>query len=311
MKTYEKIYLLLSQAENYVSGEELAQQLDVSRTAVWKAIQQLEKKGVNILSAHHHGYKIIGGDLLVPEWISEQLQIPVHWEPNSISTQQDAKQGIEVGHTAPSLYLAPTQAGAKGRFGRAFFADEHGGIYLSLRLSPQAHFSAIKPYTILVAAAMVKAIESLTQLPVQIKWVNDIYLGEKKVAGILTEAISSIETRTVTDVIIGIGLNFHISHFPETIAGQAGSLFAEQPTITRNQLIVAIWKAFFDTPEEELLALYKEKSLVLGKQVTFVENQITYHGLAMDLMDTGELIVLLPDQSQKILSSGEISLTSW
>ncbi len=98
---------------------------------------------------------------------------------DSDSTQLDAKQGIEAGHSSPALYLAPYQNKAKGRFGRPFYASKSGGIYMSLRLSPNVPFLEFKPYTILVAA-VVKAIQSLCDLDVQIKWVNDIYLGHKR-----------------------------------------------------------------------------------------------------------------------------------
>lgn len=311
MRTYQKIYLLLEERQDYISGEELAQELGISRTSVWKAIRQLEAHGLTIEAARNRGYKLAEGDLLLPELISQEIQLPVHLKADSDSTQLDAKNGIEVGHTSPALYLAPHQNKAKGRFGRPFYASRSGGIYMSLRLSPNESFLEFKPYTIMAAAAVVKAINQLTDLDVQIKWVNDIYLGQKKVAGILTEAISSMETQTVTDVVIGIGINVHIDDFPKELRQTAGNLFDDQPTITRNQLITAIWQAFFETNEQELLALYKEKSLVVGRQVTFVENQIEYRGTAVAVTDTGKLVIELDNGSAKTLSSGEISLSAW
>lgn len=311
MKTYQKIYLLLEERQDYISGEELAQELGISRTSVWKAIRQLEMQGLTIEAARNRGYKLVDGDLLLPDWMSQELQIPVHLKADSDSTQLDAKQGIEHGHTSPALYLAPYQNKAKGRFGRPFYASKSGGIYMSLRLSPHVPFLEFKPYTILAAAALVKAIQQLTDLDVQIKWVNDIYLGQKKVAGILTEAISSIESQTVTDVVIGVGINVHIDDFPKELRQSAGNLFEEQPPFTRNQLIVAIWKAFFESDEKDLIALYKEKSLVVGQQVSFVENQVTFTGTAIAVTDTGNLVIQLDNGKAKIISSGEISLTSW
>lgn len=311
MKTYQKIYLLLEERQDYISGEELAQELGISRTSVWKAIRQLEMQGLTIEATRNRGYKLVDGDLLLPDWMSQELQIPVHLKADSDSTQLDAKQGIEHGHTSPAIYLAPYQNKAKGRFGRPFYASKSGGIYMSLRLSPHVPFLEFKPYTILAAAALVKAIQQLTDLDVQIKWVNDIYLDQKKVAGILTEAISSIESQTVTDVVIGVGINVHIDDFPKELRQSAGNLFEEQSPFTRNQLIVAIWKAFFETDEKDLIALYKEKSLVVGQQVSFVENQVTFTGTAIAVTDTGNLVIQLDNGKAKIISSGEISLTSW
>ncbi|HFU4055879.1 TPA: bifunctional biotin--[acetyl-CoA-carboxylase] ligase/biotin operon repressor BirA [Streptococcus suis] len=311
MKTYQKIYLLLKEKDDYVSGEDLAQELGISRTSIWKAIRQLEAHGLTIEAARNRGYKLAEGDLLLPDLISQELQLPVHLNADSDSTQLDAKQGIEAGHTSPALYLAPYQNRAKGRFGRPFYASKSGGIYMSLRLSPNVPFLEFKPYTILAAAAVVKAIQSLCDLDVQIKWVNDIYLGQKKVAGILTEAISSMENQRVTDVIIGVGINVLIDDFPKELRQTAGNLFDDQPPFARNQLITAIWKAFFETDEKELIALYKEKSLVVGQQVSFVENQVEFKGTAIAVTDTGNLVIQLDNGKAKIISSGEISLTSW
>ncbi|HFI0120568.1 TPA: bifunctional biotin--[acetyl-CoA-carboxylase] ligase/biotin operon repressor BirA [Streptococcus suis] len=311
MKTYQKIYLLLKEKDDYVSGEDLAQELGISRTSIWKAIRQLEAHGLTIEAARNRGYKLTEGDLLLPDLISQELQLPIHLNTDSDSTQLDAKQGIEAGHSSPALYLAPYQNKAKGRFGRPFYASKSGGIYMSLRLSPNVPFLEFKPYTILAAAAVVKAIQSLCDLDVQIKWVNDIYLGQKKVAGILTEAISSMENQRVTDVIIGVGINVHIDDFPKELRQSAGNLFDDQPPFTRNQLITAIWKAFLETDDKELIALYKEKSLVVGQQVSFVENQVEFKGTAIAVTDTGNLVIQLDNGKAKIISSGEISLTSW
>ncbi|HFI0253325.1 TPA: bifunctional biotin--[acetyl-CoA-carboxylase] ligase/biotin operon repressor BirA [Streptococcus suis] len=311
MKTYQKIYLLLKEKDDYVSGEDLAQELGISRTSIWKAIRQLEAHGLTIEAARNRGYKLAEGDLLLPDLISQELQLPVHLNADSDSTQLDAKQGIEAGHASPALYLAPYQNRAKGRFGRPFYASKSGGIYMSLRLSPNVPFLEFKPYTILAAAAVVKAIQSLCDLDIQIKWVNDIYLGQKKVAGILTEAISSMENQRVTDVIIGVGINVHIDDFPKELRQSAGNLFDDQPPFTRNQLITAIWKAFLETDDKELIALYKEKSLVVGQQVSFVENQVEFKGTAIAVTDTGNLVIQLDNGKAKIISSGEISLTSW
>ncbi|MBF0786789.1 MULTISPECIES: bifunctional biotin--[acetyl-CoA-carboxylase] ligase/biotin operon repressor BirA [unclassified Streptococcus] len=311
MKTYEKIYKLLWNTKDSISEEELAQTLGISRTSVWKGIKSLEKQGLIIKVSSNRSYRLEQGDLLLPEEIAQNLGIPVHFMTDSTSTQLDAKRGIERQDKSPALYLAPTQAQAQGRFGRSFFTAKTGGIYMTLRLRPEASFKDLKPYTLLVAAAIVKAIEQLTDIQVNIKWVNDIYQNGKKIAGILTESISSVEAQVVTDIIIGVGLNFHLLDLPAELSKTASSLFTDTPSITRNQLITKIWHIFFTTSEEELLTLYKKKSLVLGKQVTFSQQNQHYCGLATAITDTGTLQVQLEDGSLKMLSSGDISLASW
>lgn len=182
---------------------------------------------------------------------------------------------------------------------------------MSLHLKPNLPFDQAPAYTLMVSAAIYKALKNLALLDVDIKWVNDIYYKGKKVGGILTEAISSIETGLITDVIIGVGLNFAITDFPNELKDKAGSLFGAQPPISRNELIAEIWKEFFTTPEEELIYLYKQRSLVLGKEVRFEQNQTSYQGLAKDISDSGQLLVQLEEGQERWLNSGEISLKQW
>lgn len=311
MKTYEILFEKLYQQDDFVRGQELADQLGISRTAIWKGVQALEQQGLIIQSIKKKGYKLLTGDLIVPEQLAQELAIPVSYNPASSSTQLDAKAGLETGLTAPRLYLAPNQTGAKGRFGRSFFACPQGGIYMSLHLQPNLPHPDLPAYTLMVAASLVKAIANLTGIQCQIKWVNDIYLGQKKIAGILTEAITAIETGLVTDIIIGVGINFHINDFPDDLRDKAGSLFQEQPTILRQQLIAETWRLFFQTPEPDLVRYYKDWSLVLGREISFLEKGQSCTAKVLDISDKGELLIEFPSGQQGYLNSGEISLTSW
>lgn len=311
MKTTEIIYDILSQHSSGISGEAIAKQLNISRTSVWKAIKSLESQGLVIESSKQNGYRLLEGDLLIPEIIEKALQIQVSYNEKSISTQKDAKENILTNPKTPQLYLAPKQEMAKGRMNRPFFTSENGGIYMSLHLKPNVHYSDLEPFTMMAASSITKAISRLTGIDTQIKWVNDIYLGQKKIAGIITEAITSVETGLITDVIIGIGLNFFIKDFPDDLNSKAGSLFSVQPTVTRNQLIIEIWKLFTEVPVKDHIKVYKDKSLVLNRQVTFMENDTLISGKAIAITDEGHLVIRLESGQEKILRSGEISLSSW
>lgn len=311
MKTTEIIYDILSQHSSGISGEAIAKQLNISRTSVWKAIKSLESQGLVIESSKQNGYRLLEGDLLIPEIIEKALQIQVSYNEKSISTQKDAKENIMTNPKTPQLYLAPKQEMAKGRMNRPFFTSENGGIYMSLHLKPNVHYSDLEPFTMMAASSITKAISRLTGIDTQIKWVNDIYLGQKKIAGIITEAITSVETGLITDVIIGIGLNFFIKDFPDDLNSKAGSLFSVQPTVTRNQLIIEIWKLFTEIPVKDHIKVYKDKSLVLNRQVTFMENDTLISGKAIAITDEGHLVIRLESGQEKILRSGEISLSSW
>lgn len=311
MKTTEIINDILSQHSSGISGEAIAKQLNISRTSVWKAIKSLESQGLVIESSKQNGYRLLEGDLLIPEIIEKALQIQVSYNEKSISTQKDAKENIMTNPKTPQLYLAPKQEMAKGRMNRPFFTSENGGIYMSLHLKPNVHYSDLEPFTMMAASSITKAISRLTGIDTQIKWVNDIYLGQKKIAGIITEAITSVETGLITDVIIGIGLNFFIKDFPDDLNSKAGSLFSVQPTVTRNQLIIEIWKLFTEIPVKDHIKVYKDKSLVLNRQVTFMENDTLISGKAIAITDEGHLVIRLESGQEKILRSGEISLSSW
>ena len=225
MKTHEILFQTLSQADDYVNGEQLAKELGVSRTSIWKAIHRLEKDGVVIESLKKKGYRLVSGDILLPEVIASNTRLNVSLNEHCSSTQLDAKLGMEANHEGNTLYLANSQSAGKGRFGRDYYCPDQGGIYMSLHLKPQLPPAELPPYTLMVAAAIYKAIKNLTLIDIDIKWVNDIYYRNKKIGGILTEAITSIETGLVTDVIIGVGFNMAISTFPEELKNKAGSLF--------------------------------------------------------------------------------------
>ena len=109
MKTYEHVYDILSKSPDFVTGESLAKSLGVSRTAIWKAIQTLQEQGIDITSVRKKGYYLEKGDILLPQDISKQLNIPVYFNPDSNSTQLDAKHGMEKNNPTPALYLASSQ----------------------------------------------------------------------------------------------------------------------------------------------------------------------------------------------------------
>lgn len=311
MKSHQLVYQILARENDYVSGEKIGEELNLSRTSIWKAIQRLQQEGLEIDSIKNRGYKLIQGDLILPDLIQEKTNLIVHYKPETKSTQTDAKEGIEAGNKGNTLYLSTCQTAGRGRFQRPYYSPSQGGIYMSLHIQPNLHYEKLPSYTLLVAAAVYKAIKNLTMIEVDIKWVNDIYFKNKKMAGILTEAMTSVETGLVTDVIIGLGINFAIEDFPEDLKEKAGSLFMPPAPITRNELISEIWRCFYQTAPEDLLYLYKEHSLVLGREVSFIQDQTKKKGVAKDISDKGQLLIQLDDQTEIWLNSGEISLTSW
>ena len=311
MKSHQLVYQILARENDYVSGEKIGEELNLSRTSIWKAIQRLQQEGLEIDSIKNRGYKLIQGDLILPDLIQEKTDLTIRYKPETKSTQTDAKEGIEAGNKGNTLYLSTCQTAGRGRFQRPYYSPSQGGIYMSLHIQPNLPYEKLPSYTLLVAAAVYKAIKNLTMIEVDIKWVNDIYFKNKKIAGILTEAMTSVETDLVTDVIIGLGINFSIADFPDNLKEKAGSLFTAPAPISRNDLISEIWNCFYNTDSDELLYIYKERSIVLGKEVTFQLDGKFKKGLAKEISESGRLQVELEDKHTIWLNSGEISLTSW
>ena len=311
MKSHQLVYQILARENDYVSGEKIGEELNLSRTSIWKAIQRLQQEGLEIDSIKNRGYKLIQGDLILPDLIQEKTNLTIRYKPETKSTQTDAKEGIEAGNQGNTLYLSTCQTAGRGRFQRPYYSPSQGGIYMSLHIQPNLPYDKLPSYTLLVAAAVYKAIKNLTMIEVDIKWVNDIYFKNKKIAGILTEAMTSVETGLVTDVIIGLGINFSIADFPEDLKEKGGSLFMPPAPISRNELISEIWNCFYNTDPDELLYIYKERSIVLGKEVTFQLDGKLNKGLAKEISESGQLQVELANKHTIWLNSGEISLTSW
>lgn len=317
MTTKDNVLQLLKQSPDFLSGEKIAQQLELSRTSVWKAIKELEKAGYRFEHSAK-GYRYLPSDVLDEKEILHALQqsipnLKVNVVNTSESTMKDAKLRAAQGEDSPVLFVADMQEQARGRFGRPFYAESGRGIYMSLLLHPDKHFDELPQYTIIAASACAKAIEETTGKQTLIKWVNDIYMDDKKVCGILSEAVSDMESGRISHIVIGMGINFSLpqDRFPQEIQEKATSIFPDgEPTITRNQLIIQIWKELFNYLSQnnnDFLSFYREKSFVLGNTVSFTQKGKTYTGTAETISEKGELIVQT-NQGKMTLSSGEISL---
>ena len=174
MKSHQLVYQILARENDYVSGEKIGEELNLSRTSIWKAIQRLQQEGLMIDSIKNRGYKLIQGDLILPDVIQEKTNLNIVYKPETKSTQTDAKEGMEAGSQGNTLYLSTYQTAGRGRFQRPYYSPSQGGIYMSLHIQPNLPYEKLPSYTLLVAAAVYKAIKNLTMIEVDIKWVNDI-----------------------------------------------------------------------------------------------------------------------------------------
>ncbi len=311
----EEVFRMLEEKRGEsLSGEKLAEALGVSRNAVWKAVRSLREEGCEIEAVPNRGYRLKDNtDRLSAAAIRallEEADIEPRVYEELDSTNDEAKRLLAAGLEGNALLVANTQTGGRGRMGRSFYSPAGTGIYMTLVLRPKASMEDAVTLTTAAAVAVVEAIESLCAKRAEIKWVNDVYLEGKKICGILTEAVVNFETAALQSVLVGIGLNMHTNDFPKEIEERASSLDAQG--VSRNEMIAAITNAMLRLlkalPAREYLAVYRAHSMVIGKEVKYLENGESFFALATGIDESGGLIVRHADGSEKTLRSGEITL---
>lgn len=214
------------------------------------------------------------------------------------------------------VLIAESQTAGRGRLGRSFHSPVGTGLYMSILLRPAFPAERALFITTAAAVAVCRAIEEQTGFHPQIKWVNDIYLNEKKICGILTEASVNFETKGLKWAVLGIGLNLSEPEggFPEEIHNIAGSLFAEScPTEMRARLAAGILDHFFQLYAEDLengtfIEAYRSRSLLTGREIVFSLGDAVYRGTVTGISDEAHLIVRLESGEERVFSSGEVQI---
>ena len=214
-------------------------------------------------------------------------------------------------HT-PAIFIAGGQTEGRGRMGRSFYSPAKSGLYMTLLIPfPSAHgeFACI---TSLCAVSVADAIFETSGVSVKIKWVNDIYLEDKKIAGILAESFEVGEKRYIA---LGIGVNISTRKFPEELSSKAASLFEDKKVKYgefRFKLALAISKNLLTSLKasyaSDYMDRYRKLSCVIGKRISFLRNSSMTEGIAENVTDTGALCVRLDSGELIELSSGEISI---
>lgn len=302
--------ILINNADSFISGEALAKQLSLSRAAVWKAIKGLQKQGYTIDAVTNRGYRLNEqNDIITEKSLKKFLDFDadVLYYPVIDSTNNEAKRLVNDGSGKPMLLVAEEQTNGRGRQGKSFYSPPLTGIYMTLVTHPMSRLANAVTATTAASVAVCRAVEELTQFKPKIKWVNDVYLDGKKICGILTEAITDFETQTVSSVIIGIGMNIKTIDFPSEVEN-AASL---NVNISRVKLIACIanhLNRILCCDYSEFITYYRSHSMIIGEQIHFIKNAKVTPATAMDIDDTGGLVVRLENGEITTLRSGEISI---
>lgn len=314
MKVVEELLKIMeSGAEENISGQELAEKLGVSRNAVWKAMDKLREQGYQIEAARNRGYRLIkSGDMLSKQQIEYFLPENIKLEEIQVfktigSTNTHAKKLAADGAKSGTVIIADQQTEGRGRRGNSFYSPPKTGLYMSVILRPEGFKADTDMVTICAGCAVCRAVEKLADRKPMIKWVNDIFLDEKKICGILSEGVTDFETGSVDSIVVGIGINVTTETFPQEIENKAGALNRQ---ISRNKIAAEIITQLFGSLNKERaenIAEYKSRSLVLGKEVHYLKNGVSRHGKAVDIDQKGQLIVE-NESGTDTLNSGEISV---
>lgn len=303
----------------YISGESLANELNVSRTAVWKTIKSLIGDGYRITSVRNKEYCLTAQNDVVSvrgitkylDEINRDLQILAY--PVLDSTNAEAKK-LGESDTPESLVIAASQTGGRGRKGRTFFSPDGTGIYMSLLLRPSfCQATEATRFTTMAAVAVCRAIESLCNKKAEIKWVNDVFVDKLKVCGILTEAAMNMENGLIDYAVAGIGINVYKPRkgFPKELKNIAGAIFNEEADDLRNRLIAEVVNRFFElyrSQDTSYVSEYRKRSMVIGKKINVVGLSEQRRATALDIDDDCRLIVRYENGETATLSSGEISV---
>ena len=325
MSTKDCILELLEQQRGEsISGEHIAGILSISRNAVWKAIKELQKDGYNIVAVTNKGYCLSNENDIVSipgikPFLSEKSQPYV----NKIqiyksleSTNKIAKEMAVAGAEHGTVIISDSQTMGRGRYTRKFFSPPGGGLYMSIILRPEVlHFETPTSVTAFAAVAVCEAIESVSKKTPKIKWVNDIFIDDKKVCGILTEAVTDFESGGLDWVVLGIGINVYTrtEDFPDDLQSIATSIYPdEKMSGVRNKLSAEIINKILgletSPSETEIFKKYKKRLMMLGKEITVIQNQMEYKATAIDVDSAGHLIVKNENGEIITLYSGEIRI---
>jgi len=327
--------LLEAGPNGYVSGEELAQQLGVSRVSVWARLQKLQAEGLTCTAVRGRGYRLSAEPtVLHPAVLAAYIRlrqrgklpgINVIFLPEVDSTNLEAERRLAAGAATPFVVFAARQTAGRGRLGRAWHSAEGGGLYMSFAFQPRLPPARMPKYTLWMALRLCHMLNENYKLPVRVKWPNDLVFEGRKLAGLLTEA--RIDADLMRDLVCGLGLN--VNGDPAKWAGgrSATGAVAAKVAGTLQQVnggrllpinavaadVVLTGKTAFTDfiagrTEAEFNELWTRYDALRGNPVAVTLMDGTIKGRAAGLDASGALKISLPDGSIRTVQSGDVSL---
>ncbi len=312
--------LLRSVGDGFISGEDIAGKLGVSRTAVWKHINELKGAGYDIVSQPHKGYALREApDILLPNELRPLLNTVtigreiIHYDSVS-SSNNEAKRLALAGAKDGTVVVAEEQGAGKGRLSRGWFSPPGKGIWFSVIIRPPFLPQDAPKCTLMAAVAIVRAARKYG-LDLGIKWPNDVIYEGKKLVGILTEMNAEMER--INYIVIGTGINVNLwpEDFPEEVRDVATSLaMARGEELPRKELFARILNSFDDLYQSVLkegfaavLDEWRRYTITLGRVVNVIGVKETFYGSAVDIDEDGALLIETSEGIRKVLA-GDVSI---
>lgn len=317
----EILRLLKTNEGNFISGQLISENLGVSRTAIWKYINSLKDEGYEIESISKRGYRLVSSpDLLTFEEIRNNLNTNYIGQNfmyfQTIDSTNNKAKELANDLSDGTVIISEEQTSGRGRLGRVWTAPKFKGIWMSVILKPDIEPFNVPKVTQVGAAAVIKTLSEFN-IKAYVKWPNDIILNNKKVCGILTEM--SGELNKINYIVMGIGINVNIeeAEFPEALRDTATSLSLEtRNKIKRKDLVTKLLNNFevlynefaYKNDIKNSIKICRENSILIGKEVKILKLNNESFGKAIDLNESGELIVQYPDDTTEKILSGEVSV---
>lgn len=312
MKTDQLLQWFIDHKEEWISGNQLATKLNVSRTMIWKMIKRLKDDGHQIASKTNLGYKYLGNNELNAALIKDGLQkdYEVIVKKEITSTNSYAKQlNDEKRDNKRRLIIAEKQTQGYGRRGRHFYSPDKTGLYMSM-VVPFHDGKHLNPglLTTMTAVVVAKALQKMyPEVDFAVKWINDIYVNNKKVVGILTELVMDAELMQPSAIVVGIGINLTTKAVPEELRDKVG--YISDKTIDKNKLVDLIVNNFEDEfpnyLSADFIADYQKMSFLDGKQVQVDTLQKKVSGTVTGIDKQGHLL-LNDGKKDIVVSNGEV-----
>lgn len=315
---------LIEQPDAYVNGEDLAEQLGMSRVGVWKRLQKLIDSGLQLNAVRNRGYRIADEpgqpmQSLLNAWLDrEQVQMPLHWHPSIGSTNTEAQRLLAEGQATPFAVASAEQTQGRGRMGRRWHSPAGGNLYISFAFQPSLPPKRMQTITLFFGLRLCIFLNQRYGLPVRIKWPNDLLLHGKKICGILTEA--RVDADAIRDLIFGMGLNINCetNEWPEEVRRMATSLRNEKGqrlpfhrlTAELTGLIEESYHHFLRSDLPKLLKEWPHYDHLHGRNLHFEHNKKTISGIGEGIDAEGRLLIRETSGKVHALNAGEVSIGS-